>query len=432
MLIMKVLLAIFVSAASCLATSVTISGTVTDTGGAAISGADVKLEKGGQTAVTDANGSFTLSGNSSVIKGKTSQALSRTQSIFISNGLLYVNLQEKSAVDIVAYNLQGKNVSTIHETLGAGMHYIPLRGNGTGVYFYKVRTGNSEYVIKYYSIGGKLSQTALTVASNALTSNALEKHAEAQDSIDDVIAVTKDGYLDFRMEVTNPDTSGMKIKMIVNAGNVTDQDGNVYQTVKIGNQVWTTENLRVTKYNDGTEIPLDTPIEGSKIPTTPKYCYYDNYDNTASVDIIRKYGLLYNWYVVETKKLVPAGWHVPDTAEWNKLENFLIANRYNSDSTTSGNNIAQSLQAKTDWRPLLYDSGVTRIDLTGNNRSGFSALPGGYLYTSRAYFGLENFGYFWTATEKDTSNAYYRCLYDSLYRYYDSKSMGCSIRLLKD
>jgi hypothetical protein len=255
-----------------LATSVTISGKVTDTGGGTISGAAVKLEKGGQTATTDANGSFILSDNSAVVKGKTSQALSRTQSIFISNGLLYVNLQEKSAVDIVAYNLQGKNVSAIHETLGTGTHYTPLHNKGTGVYFYKVKTGNNELVVKNYSIG-KVLQGACASAPNTLSSSTLEKHAEAQDTIDDVIAVTRDGYLDFHMEVTNPDTSGMEIKMIVNAGNVTDADGNVYQTVKIGNQVWTTENLRVTKYNDGTEIPLDTPTTVTwNRATTPKYC----------------------------------------------------------------------------------------------------------------------------------------------------------------
>ncbi|HAJ79853.1 MAG TPA: hypothetical protein DCO75_08780 [Fibrobacteres bacterium] len=429
MLVMKVLLAVFVFVTMCFATSVTISGTVTDTGGGAISGAAVKLEKGGQTATTDANGSFILSGNSAVIKGKTSQALSRTQSIFINNGLLYVNLQEKSAVDIVAYNLQGKNVSTIHETLGAGMHYIPLHNKGTGVYFYKVKTGNNELVVKNYSIG-KVLQGAWASAPNTLSSSTLEKHAEAQDTIDDVIAVTKDGYLDFRMEVTNPDTSGMAIKMIVSAGNVTDQDGNVYQTVKIGNQIWTTENLRVTKYNDGTGIPLDTPKVNSMIPTTPKYCYYDN---TASVDSIRKYGALYNWYVVATKKLAPVGWHVPDTADWNELENFLIANGYNSDSTTTGNKIAQSLQAKTDWRPDPYDSGAVEYDLTGNNRSGFSALPGGYLYNSM-FTNLKYTGHFWTATEYDTSNAYNLSLGGavSLDRYHNNKSMGCSIRLLKD
>ena len=112
---------------------------------------------------------------------------------------------------------------------------------------------------------------------------------------------------------------------------VKDADGNVYTTVKIGNQVWTVENLRTTKYNDGSAIPLVTDSAAWVNLTTPGYCYYNN---TTNADSIKKYGALYNWYAVDTKKLAPAGWHVPTDAEWDTLQNYLIANGYNWDGTT--------------------------------------------------------------------------------------------------
>jgi uncharacterized protein (TIGR02145 family) len=89
---------------------------------------------------------------------------------------------------------------------------------------------------------------------------------------------------------------------------VKDADGNVYHTVKIGNQVWTVENLRTTRNNDGSAIPHVTDGTEWAALTTPGYCFYDNMSN---VDSIKEYGALYNWYAVDTKKLAPAGWHVP-------------------------------------------------------------------------------------------------------------------------
>jgi uncharacterized protein (TIGR02145 family) len=133
-------------------------------------------------------------------------------------------------------------------------------------------------------------------------------------------------------------------------GTVTDIDGNVYTTVKIGTQEWMAENLRTTRYNDSSEIPFVTKSsEWYRLPT-PAYCYYNNTTNAAS---IKKFGALYNWYVVNPLnpyKIAPKGWRVPDTTDWNILQNYLIANGYNWDGTTSGNKIAKSMAATTDWK----------------------------------------------------------------------------------
>jgi uncharacterized protein (TIGR02145 family) len=214
---------------------------------------------------------------------------------------------------------------------------------------------------------------------------------------------------------------------------VTDADGNIYHTVKIGNQVWTMENLRTMKYNDGTAIPLVTDKNAWDHLRTPGYCWYDNDKNNMN-----KYGALYNWYAVNTGKPAPNGWHVSSDEEWGIFEKYLIANGYNWDRTTEGNKIAKSLAAKMDWETATAPGAIGN-DLTENNRSGFSALPGG----SRGKDGgFSNVGYgehWWSATGSATgggaSLAVGRCFgcdAGRLERSVYDGSCGLSVRLLRD
>jgi uncharacterized protein (TIGR02145 family) len=220
----------------------------------------------------------------------------------------------------------------------------------------------------------------------------------------------------------------------VSADPVSDIDGNEYQTVKIGNQVWTVENLRTTKYNDGTAIPLVADSAAWVGLTTPGYSYCNN---TTNADSIRKYGALYNWYVVSPanpKKIAPAGWHVPTEAEWDTLKNYLIANGYNWDGSTTGNKIAKAMAASTDWMPTT-SAGAMGNDLTINNESGFSALPGGYRWEDGRFFRDGSFGYWWSATESratSSRNYYLNKIFESLVRSDFDKSCGHSLRLVRD
>jgi uncharacterized protein (TIGR02145 family)/uncharacterized repeat protein (TIGR02543 family) len=213
---------------------------------------------------------------------------------------------------------------------------------------------------------------------------------------------------------------------------IKDYDGNVYNTVTIGTQTWMVENLRTTKYNDGTSIPNVTDATTWQGLTTAGYCYYNN---TTNADSIKKFGALYNWYTVNTGTLV-TGWHVPDTTEWNTLQNYLIANGYNWDGTTTDNKIAKSLAAKTDWSTSTT-TGAIGNDLTTNNSSGFSALPGGYRSYKTDYGSQGSNGYWWSATEYSASGAYYRRLSSDgadLFGmgYYNYESCGFSVRLLRN
>ncbi len=409
---------------------INISGTVMDKGGTSIPGAFVMLETAGLADTTGSDGSFLLTGNPVGIDRGINLSFESKQSAWINNGLLHINVQEKSEVDIIAYTLQGKAIFSVKKTMDAGTHCIALPNNAVGVYFYKIKSDNNEFVLKSCSIGKFAIGSALSI--QIPSHNTFAKLAKSNGEIDDVIAVTKEGYLNYRVIITNSDTSGIEIKMIECAGTVTDEDGNIYQTVNIGNQVWTVENLRTTKYNDGTQIPhVPDGIDWIQL-STAGYCYYNT---TTNANSIKKFGALYNWYVVSTKKLAPIGWHVPSDAEWDTLQNYLIANGYNWDGTTTGNKIAKSIASRTDWA-TSQSQGLVGNNMATNNSSGFSALPGGCRSSYAHFTSMPYSGHWWSTSESDESHAYYRYLYSSkedLVRTNEySKVSGFSVRLVKD
>lgn len=210
---------------------------------------------------------------------------------------------------------------------------------------------------------------------------------------------------------------------------VTDNDGNVYNTVKIGNQTWMVDNLKTTKYNDGTSIPNITDGTIWSHLTTPGYCYYNN--NVANKST---YGAIYNWYTIDTGKLAPAGWHVPTNAEWTTLENYLIANGYNYDSTTTSNKIAKSLSTPTGWDPSSITGSIGN-DITKNNTSGFAGLPSGYRGDDGTFGGVGILGYWLSSSQYNTDDAWHRYLwyYDcGFYSNYFNKKFGLSVRCIRD
>lgn len=181
-----------------------------------------------------------------------------------------------------------------------------------------------------------------------------------------------------------------------NISTVIDIDGNVYHTVKIGTQVWMLENLKTTHFNDGTIIPLVRDSAEWRELTTPGYCWYNNDAKTYK----NMYGALYNWYTVNTGKLAPTGWHVATDAEWTTLQNYLIANGYNYDGSTSKNKVAKSLAATTNWIPGVESYiGAIDDDLSKNNSTGFSALPGGWRLIADKFCDEGDYGCWWSSTE---------------------------------
>lgn len=215
---------------------------------------------------------------------------------------------------------------------------------------------------------------------------------------------------------------------------VTDIDGTVYTTVTIGTQVWMAENLKTTKYNDGTKIPNVTDDDEWENLSSAAYCWYDNDINNGNT-----YGALYNWYAINTGKLCPAGWHVSTDEEWTELENYLTDNGYNYDGSTGGGrlNIGKALVNDSGWVRIIAEGAVGNTDYPEyRNKSGFAALPGGGRGSDGIFDTIDYFGNWWSATEFNTNDAWYRYMYYSNSHvnrsYYYSKNHGFSVRCVRD
>ena len=253
----------------------------------------------------------------------------------------------------------------------------------------------------------------------------LQDPTEAQD------ATTK-AYIDalianLQSQIDDLDTDN-------SSGSITDQDGNTYDYLTYGDQVWTVDNAEMVTYRDGTEIPQVTdPTQWSNL-TTGAWSYYDN-DPTKP--------RLYNWYAVmgihdtepntPNKEFAPEGWHVPTNAEWTTLEEYLIASGYNYDGTITGNKIAKAMASNTGWNSSTT-TGVPGNDQSTNNSSGFNAFPeGDRSYNGSFYYEGSN-AFFWSSTENDANNAWNRLLlnyFSDLNRDYNFKRYGFSVRFVR-
>ena len=212
---------------------------------------------------------------------------------------------------------------------------------------------------------------------------------------------------------------GSAVSVTTMDSTLTDIDNNHYRIVQIGSQVWMAENLKTTKYNDGTAIPLVTDSTAWLNLTTPGYCWYNNdaatYKNT--------YGALYNWYVVNTGKLAPTGWHVPTDAEWTILTTYL-----------GGDSIAGGKMKSTGT--IEAGTGLWYSPNTGaTNESGFTAVPAGFRDGNGTFSNIGGYGYWWSSSEDYTTNAWLRYLtYDNsnVYRIDNYEYAGFSVRCVRD
>jgi uncharacterized protein (TIGR02145 family) len=199
---------------------------------------------------------------------------------------------------------------------------------------------------------------------------------------------------------------------IQHGGGLTDVEGNTYSSVIIGTQEWLSENLKTSKYNDGIIIPHITDDTQWKDLTTGAFT---NYDNDYQKDSV--YGKLYNWYCVNSAKLCPTGWHLPSDTEWDTLVNYLAINGHSGYE-------GRALKSTFGW------------DYNGNGLHdyGWNGLPGGSRHTYGNYFGKGGLGYWWSNTEKDSGNSWYRGLSSGhgYIRHSIWKTEGFSVRCLKD
>jgi len=240
--------------------------------------------------------------------------------------------------------------------------------------------------------------------------------------------------------LTISNTGGEPLEVELSTGViVTDIDGNVYQTVQIGEQVWMAENLKVTHYNDGSDIPTGySNSEWADLDETETgaYAIYPADNDAASQatcggDCSEVYGNLYNLYAVETGNLAPEGWHVPTDEEWMELEMALgMSESEAQDWGWRGTNQGSQLAGRAD---LWFDSNLENNEAFGT--SGFDGLPGGYRNHDGNYHNMGYFAYFWSSTENGNSSAWGRwleCGNSGVGRYGNDKKGGLSVRCVRD
>ena len=203
---------------------------------------------------------------------------------------------------------------------------------------------------------------------------------------------------------------------------ISDVDGNVYKTVIIGDQGWMAENLKVSKYSDGTTIPNITDHTQWSNNITGAWTYYQNYE--AYND---KFGKLYNWYAVSSttngnKNVCPTGWHVPTGAEWKVLTDYLGGEKVAGGKMKE----AGAYVDITCWKGSNYDA---------TNTSLFTGHPGGLRGDPGYYSGMSSYGFWWSSTEYNTDDAWFLYLYydtGRASRLFSNKGEGLSVRCLKD
>lgn len=179
-------------------------------------------------------------------------------------------------------------------------------------------------------------------------------------------------------------------------GTMTDIDDNEYETVVIGKQEWMTQNMRTTKFNDGSAIKLiSNNSSWQTANTSGAYCYYGN--DEANKEI---YGCIYNWRAAgkkteEGKNLfAPEGWRVPTIEDWTALKDHLILHRYGFKGVED-NVIGKAMASKTLWNESTVE-GAVGYEINSNNSSEFNALPGGFRSNKGVYGNLGEKAYFWS------------------------------------
>ena len=389
-----------------------------------------------QTATTNANGLVTLSiGGGSVQQGTFA-------SIDWANGPFF--LQTETDLN------GGSNytVSTTQQLLSVPYAlYAKMAGNGFSG-DYNDLTNKPQNVSTFNNDAGYITMDSVPeIPTNvsAFTNDAGYVTASLCEGMDvcalaNLVVTLQQQLEDLQAQLDSVDfiidTAITHTTFICGISTMTDIDGNVYNTVQIGDQCWMRQNLRTTHYSDSTAIP-----EGTGLSSTEPY-YYDN--SNSEIPLLER-GYLYNWSAVMhgtdgssanpsgVQGICPTGWHVPSDAEWSQLTQY-VSEQDNCRCSNDQSYIAKSLASRTYWNTSTNICAVGN-DLNTNNTTGFSALPAGLFNLSGFIYSLDYGTHFWSATESASDRAWERSLgtaYPYVGRSSNYKHDGYSVRCVRD
>jgi uncharacterized protein (TIGR02145 family) len=385
-----------------------LHGIVRNTAGQPLAGATVTLEKGKQKTTSASDGTFSFE-----VAASLRPLSPKPKNPLILRGESFVfDLSEAAKKSISVFTLQGRRIAKI-ETPNSGTQTLRIQPPGTGLYVCQLSD-----ISDAPGLTGVFTKPSRTIASTGI--------------FGDILRVDAHGFITNRQAVPIPDTTTIIITLITCIDSVTDFDGNVYHAVKIGNNVWTVENFRSTRYRNGAGIRINPSFGTWGMWTEGLFCYYDNSYDTMFRE---NYGALYNWYAVNNiSGLAPKGWHVPTDTEWLELKTYLMNDKkYSWDGTTGENKIAKSLCAMTDWSASSV-IGAVGNDMRSNNSTGFSALGGGCRWVSADYSSLNTSGYWWCSNKKDSTAYMFYMNTDRSSLEYSTRNIryGLSVRLVRD
>ncbi len=356
---------------------------------------------------------------------------------------LYLSGNEEVLISVC--NIMGRELIRREYLLTHGSHSFTFYAGNESLYFMTARVNQQYRTIKMFNTPSHSSLTGNCKLEYQGKSGTAEAHKSAGAlsgfvfNLGDQLKYTASSALGDQTILDAPSGNQTYTFQYGSGGipcpgmpTVTDIDGNVYNTVLIGSQCWMKENLKTTRYRNGTAILNVTDVYYWSNATTGLYVWYDN-DDISWKDI---YGALYNWHTtVDSNGLCPTGWHVPTHAEWTVLSDYI-----GGTGSPYGNELKSCRQVDSPLGGACNTNVHPRWDSDSSNWAtddyGFSAYPGGirdnYLGN---FYSIGYSGYWWSSTEYASFNAWYRYL-----NYFDGnlnqsnfrKENGFSVRCLRD
>lgn len=318
-------------------------------------------------------------------------------------------------VSIGLYELNGQNLIQKHMHLSEGMHSFVIEGMGTGVHLIKINTPEKIYTQRLVSYA---AQNGTASIRHTGSTSGTDNYAQFKQTSEVIEMQYNDGE---RLELKGISDDYAHIITMVPTESSTvdfefidciDGDGNHYSVVTIGEQIWMAENLRTKKFNDGDDIlgPFngDDWVTHSTNAKLPAYTIYDHTHSAAEglespEEVVAAYGKMYNWHAVGTGNLCPAGWVVPDTADWNQMVNFII----DDNDLFAVDNVAAAFKSCRQINSPLGGDCATEVhprwredeDVYATNHYALSLVAAGYILSSSGNSSwLAARGYWWTST----------------------------------
>jgi uncharacterized protein (TIGR02145 family) len=327
---------------------------------------------------------------------------------------------------IELFDISGRHLLQKKDWLSTGRHIYKLQGIPQGTFVARIKSGKYAFAGKIVSTSSLVSHAQIDYENTASIINNVEDNIAPNAKIQGFSkSINEEVRMEYspgdRLKLTGEINSHLTIVTDVPTSSKTitfnfldcaDGDWNYYPIVQIGTQTWMAENLRTTRYRDKLNFSYVSDNTAWSGLASSAYCWLDNDETTNK----NKYGGLYNWYAVTTRRLCPVKWHIPSDAEWTTLTTVL-----------GGQDIAGGKLKETrtsHW--ISPNTGAT-------NETGFTSLPGGYRPGDFQKAGEA--GYWWTATETSPSMAYYRSMENigsGVSRSDAAKTCGYSVRCLRD